>query len=204
VDDDDEKLLADMKKQGYCYFSNTKNLSEEEAKAIADGYTPQKIEGDDVGTPGSAEGSGASAWNAAGTTVEERDYTSWATKYLKDLLPGVEPDGDGDSSISIKSVETCDGLANICVIKGQARPHVDLHLALDWEAQNDGKTHKGKLQVPEVTIEAVRDGSLEIQRSYKKALAGEQKEAVDKLLAALETVLLAKLADFLDDFNLKC
>ena len=207
VDSDDEKLLEDIKKQGYCYFGREQT---EEEKALtgekvggtcgATSHSGRRLsEGDPLATPRT----GASAWNAAGTTVEEKDYTKWATDRLEGTLVKVSF-GTPEAVAKVTKVSKCEGLANVCVIKGQARPHVDVHVACDWEATLGESTYKGKIDMPEVTLEDIQAKSVEMQRSFKKEAAAEHAAELEALVAGLEAELYRDLEGFVAELYSKC
>jgi len=144
-----------------------------------------------------------SAWNAAGTTVEEKDYTKWCTEKLeKDLLGCAS--SQAEASSKVKKVSKCDGLANVCVIKGTARPGLDLHVSLDWEVELTDKTYKGSLDYPEVTIEGLRSSAIDKSRSFKKEVQAEHASEVDALLSSLEDDVAAKLEACVLELEAKC
>jgi len=198
VDEDDEKLLADIKQQGYCYFKNDAARMRE--KELGD-FTPRRIETPAADGPSSG---GASAWNAAGTTVEERDYTTWTAERLEAMLKLLQVSDEAGQEMSISKVDKVEGLANICVIKGTARPHIDVQTAVDWEATVGEKKYKGKIRLPEVTIEGVSEGTIDMQRESKKKPAAEHSDAIEGLHKSMEAAILACLADFISEFRGKC
>ncbi|KXZ56283.1 hypothetical protein GPECTOR_1g248 [Gonium pectorale] len=71
---------------------------------------------------------GASAWNAAGT-FEERGATSWAKGRLTELIRGL-PSGD----VAVTDVNSCEGEANIFIVRGKKRCGFDFELQLAWKA----------------------------------------------------------------------
>ncbi|KEP65965.1 UNVERIFIED_CONTAM: tetratricopeptide repeat-containing protein [Hammondia hammondi] len=102
LDEEDEKIINETKKMGYCYFR--RDLTEEEKKLNAQ-HRPTRIEpaanaatsGASAGscpvasnaensTGGAAKQSGVSSWNSAGTTYEEKDVSEWAKKRFEARL----------------------------------------------------------------------------------------------------------------------
>ncbi|EPT25851.1 tetratricopeptide repeat-containing protein [Toxoplasma gondii TgCatPRC2] len=102
LDEEDEKIINETKKMGYCYFR--RDLTEEEKKLNAQ-HRPTRIEpaanaatsGASAGSSpvasnaensagGAAKQSGVSSWNSAGTTYEEKDVSEWAKKRFEARL----------------------------------------------------------------------------------------------------------------------
>jgi len=204
VDSDDEKLLEDIKKQGYCYFGAEGAHSRSTAGGTcgATSHSGQLLsEGDaPLATP---LATGGSAWNAAGTTVEEKDYTKWATDRLEGSLLQVSF-GTPEATVKVTKVSKCEGLANVFVTKGQGRPHADLHVTCDWEANLGDQSYKGSLNLPEVTIEDIEARSLEIRRSFKKEASAEHAAELEALVSGLEDRVASDLEGFVGEIRAKC
>ena len=109
IDDDDEAILREHNKAGYCYFNKAPSLSVE-GKAAVGNVTPQRVGvkagggagGDAGGAGGAGGGSGGgaeeeagSAWNKNGTTWEDRDKTDWAKGRLEELLQETKAESGG-------------------------------------------------------------------------------------------------------------
>lgn len=95
LDAEDKKILDETKKSGYCYFN--RRQSDVEKQLIGD-IAPKKVDSsNDLSAVGGGESlnttpapqridsrkKGGSAWNADGTTWEERDCSDWAKSCLK-------------------------------------------------------------------------------------------------------------------------
>ncbi|GFR47177.1 hypothetical protein Agub_g8870, partial [Astrephomene gubernaculifera] len=77
-----------------------------------------------------ASANGASAWNAAGT-FEERNASAWAKARLKELLVGLRLAG---GEVEVLDVNSCEGEANIFLVRGKKRCGFDFELQLAWKA----------------------------------------------------------------------
>ncbi|PHJ22208.1 tetratricopeptide repeat-containing protein [Cystoisospora suis] len=125
LDEEDQKIIDETKKMGYCYFR--RDLTEEEKKINAQ-HRPTKVDPSRHSTTASspvplseaqqpaftstrtssesptsgAKQSGVSSWNAAGTTYEEKDMSQWAKKRFEERLreTKVERGGDINSLLS--------------------------------------------------------------------------------------------------------
>lgn len=148
LDEEDQKIIDETKKMGYCYFR--RDLTEEEKKLNAQ-HRPTRIEPEDAsaaaGTAGGrstvasnaenastgAKQSGVSSWNSAGTTYEEKDVSEWAKKRFEERLKEakVVRGSDIDSLLqnpeqlvntlqgSSKGGESADPLASLQKLMGQ-------------------------------------------------------------------------------------
>lgn len=102
MDDEDEKIILDTKKMGYCYFRRELTEAEKMQNAL---NQPKKLNvtaGENVNnTPKSNDSNlgenanfanlqhksmGVSSWNSAGTTYEEKDVSNWATDRITHFL----------------------------------------------------------------------------------------------------------------------
>ncbi|PFH34352.1 tetratricopeptide repeat-containing protein [Besnoitia besnoiti] len=99
LDEEDQKIIDETKKMGYCYFR--RNLTEEEKQLNAQ-HRPTKIDPPAPASPGNgsagassplaagsadaAKQSGVSSWNSKGTTYEEKDMSQWAKKRFEERL----------------------------------------------------------------------------------------------------------------------
>ncbi|VWU53052.1 chaperone binding protein, putative, partial [Hepatocystis sp. ex Piliocolobus tephrosceles] len=100
IDEEDEKIINETKKMGYCYFK--KDIKEEDKK-LFEKNIPKKIEVDNINNEYSElknENKAISSWNSAGTTYEEKDMTKWAKNKLEECL----------KNIRFKNTEKCDEL----------------------------------------------------------------------------------------------
>ncbi|EUD67653.1 hypothetical protein C922_01838 [Plasmodium inui San Antonio 1] len=88
IDEEDQKIIDETKKMGYCYFR--KDIKEDDKKFFEKNM-PQKIEhniSDDYNLY-SNENKAISAWNAAGTTYEEKDKSTWAKQKLEQCFKNI-------------------------------------------------------------------------------------------------------------------
>lgn len=92
LDEEDEKIINETKKMGYCYFRRELSEKEKEQNLL---NKPQKLSDSQFlnaknlnnENKASKEG-GVSKWNSKGTTYEEKDCTQWAKENItRHLLP---------------------------------------------------------------------------------------------------------------------
>lgn len=142
----------------------------------------------------SSLGTGASAWNAAGTW-EEKDFFGWAKDSIKEHLVGLGPTlaaGTGE----ITGIEKCTGEANVVCVRGKIRHGYDLDVTFEWSVSIDDKETKGTMRIPEISIDTVHDDELQCEVKVakpKKAHATQEAEActsMKSLLPAIREALL--------------
>ncbi|GFE53166.1 tetratricopeptide repeat-containing protein protein [Babesia ovis] len=105
MDEEDQKIIQETKKMGYCYFGKNKpggNLTSER--------TPQAVS--TTPTPSRENPSRSiSSWNSMGTTYEEKDMSSWCSDMLKETLARAAY--ENDPSDLDPSVNVMEMLSNI-------------------------------------------------------------------------------------------
>ena len=120
-------------------------------KALLDAQkAPKRIEPAAAAAAAGAEAGGRSAWNAAGTTWEEKDVSAWAKEALKTRLEGCGADtaaaaaasgGDGGGGVcggvSVTAVSHLEGSASIVVSRGTTKHLFELACHVEWEAKAD-------------------------------------------------------------------
>ncbi|GIX60769.1 chaperone binding protein, putative [Babesia caballi] len=79
VDEEDQKIIQETKKMGYCYFG--KNKPEGNLTTTRE---PQKINTSSGGTYVNSKS--ISSWNSQGTTFEEKDMSQWCKEKLNEML----------------------------------------------------------------------------------------------------------------------
>ena len=181
------------------------------AGAEAGSDAPKKI--DPVTTAGAG-----SAWNHAGT-FEEKDMSVWARDRLTSLLQeaklGIEATGTGDSilsgaiHLSVTSVKSCEGDAEIIVSRGKTRFMYDFDVKLEWEAiltafpladgigDEKDKKFKGTLSISDVSP----DSDLEHSFAYKKALPPEHRDRVTAAATSFLPAIKAQIQQFEKDYH---
>eukprot|EP00921_Rhytidocystis_pertsovi_P021362 GHVQ01034134.1.p1 GENE.GHVQ01034134.1~~GHVQ01034134.1.p1 ORF type:complete len:598 (-),score=105.77 GHVQ01034134.1:1953-3746(-) len=109
LDEEDQRILNETKKMGYCYFR--RDLTEDERR-LNSMNKPQRLQSasgsatvsNEASNPLSPVSTALSSWNAKGTTYEEKDTTAWcqerfSTK-LKNVEVGSKPNFDDHSTFS--------------------------------------------------------------------------------------------------------
>ena len=154
VDDDDELqgVIRGYKKRAdgstTSYFTREVDPA---TKALLDAQkAPKRIEPAAAAAAAGAEAGGRSAWNAAGTTWEEKDVSAWAKEALKTRLEGCGADtaaaaaasgGDGGGGVcggvSVTAVSHLEGSASIVVSRGTTKHLFELACHVEWEAKAD-------------------------------------------------------------------
>ena len=150
VDDDDELqgVIRGYKKRAdgstTSYFTREVDPA---TKALLDAQkAPKRIEPAAAAAAAGAEAGGRSAWNAAGTTWEEKDVSAWAKEALKTRLEGCGADtaaaaaasgGDGCGGVSVTAVSHLEGSASIVVSRGTTKHLFELACHVEWEAKAD-------------------------------------------------------------------
>ncbi|GBE59077.1 tetratricopeptide repeat domain containing protein [Babesia ovata] len=86
MDEEDQKIIQETKKMGYCYFGKNKPEGN-----LTSSRVPQKIETDASSDTMSRS---LSSWNSKGTTYEEKDMSSWCRKALRDSLERASYEND--------------------------------------------------------------------------------------------------------------
>ncbi|KAL3772210.1 hypothetical protein ACHAW5_009357 [Stephanodiscus triporus] len=118
---------------------------------------------------GGVTGSGPSAWNASGTTWEEKDATDWCTKTLERCLLDAPPSSYFSESsstayvASVKGVSDVKGDASVAIAGGKKRYIYDYHATVDYEISDGGGevVASGSLRLPEVHSANTSSGNVE-------------------------------------------
>mmetsp|Transcript_23402 Transcript_23402/g.70395 ORF Transcript_23402/g.70395 Transcript_23402/m.70395 type:complete len:642 (-) Transcript_23402:1213-3138(-) len=200
------KTLADGRRTSY--FTNVPDQTT--AQLLAAQQAPKKLEGGAAPSPDS-NGDG-SAWNAAGTTFEERDMKGWADDALRDALRDVSSVTDG-LSVKTTSVKKLTGEASLVVSRGRARHIFEYVADLSVECRLPGEappgpgatTIKGTLHMPEVSS-SITDGQYEarfLRKSSSPSLSRPREAALEAAVAAYSDAVRAAVAAFVADFSEK-
>ncbi|CDR97006.1 tetratricopeptide repeat domain containing protein, putative [Babesia bigemina] len=108
MDEEDQKIIQETKKMGYCYFGKNKPEGN-----LTSSRVPQKIETDASSTDTVSRS--LSSWNSKGTTYEEKDMSSWCRKAISDSLKAARY--ENDPSLRDPSVNVMEMLSNINIDK---------------------------------------------------------------------------------------
>ena len=177
-DDDDsddeltEKELAALR--GYKKTSDGRTTSyftreqTEREKELIGSIAPRRIDESSSSDPaasdpsggGTGGSSGPSAWNASGTTWEEKDATEWCTRTLERCLLDAPPsvhrsESSGTTYVaSVKGVSDVKGDASVAMSGGRKRYIYDYHATVEYEISVEGGggvvVASGSLRLPEV------------------------------------------------------
>jgi len=178
---EEEKLLLGYERSGDGSLNlKPKQLSAEEAKALEDQKKSNAGEG--------------SVW--AGNTWEDRKMNSWAEAKLRELA-GPCMATTGEDTIAVKEVESFTGTASIYVKQGKKKYFYDLTFKLKWEIESLNAS--GTLEYKDIVQDDVEDADV----TPNVKLGSNTKEAVRKLVKALQVELLQALTNFNTEF-LQC
>ncbi|KAL6079940.1 hypothetical protein QOT17_000330 [Balamuthia mandrillaris] len=134
-----------------------------------------------------------SAWNQGAWSWEERDYSKWASAYLKEQWSDRKVEfEDGWVTFNTKSAS---GDASVLFLHGKKRTGYDLQIKLEWEGELNAKSSKGT-----VHLEAASDdNSFEVQVKHETGVNGDSQtfktkleQQLRSLFAEFLTVLAAK------------
>ena len=109
--------------------------------------------------PPPSAGSGPSAWNASGTTWEEKDATEWCTRTLERCLLGTPPSAHYSVSsktsyvAAVRGVSDVKGDASVAMSGGRKRYIYDYQATVEYEitdADGGDVVASGSLRLPEV------------------------------------------------------
>ena len=111
-----------------------------------------------------------SAWNASGTTWEEKDTTDWCKKTLEECLLDTtsayysEASSEGTTYVAVvKKVKDLTGDASVAIAGGKKRYIYDFHVSVEYEIADEGGevVATGTLRLPEVHSASTSDEELE-------------------------------------------
>jgi len=178
---EEEKLLLGYERSGDGSLNlKPKQLTAEEIKALEDKTKSNAGEG--------------SVW--AGNTWEDRKMNSWAEAKLRELA-GPCMATIGEDTIAVKEVESFTGTASIYVKQGKKKYFYDLTFKLKWEIKSLDAS--GTLEYKDIVQDDVEDA--DVTPTIK--LGSNTKDAVRKLVKALQVELLQALTNFNTEF-LQC
>ena len=191
------------------YFTNVPDQTT--AELLQQQQAPKKIDSAADGDSAETKADG-SAWNAAGTTFEERDMKGWVDDALKRHLKAVAANADG-CAVLVTSVKKCSGEASLVISRGKARHVFEYTADLAFEATFPAEappgpgpaTVKGVLHLPEISS-SITDGNYESTVSKKPSSAKLSRPRLDALNAAvanLQDAANTAIADFVVEYQAK-
>lgn len=224
TDDDDKLTEAELSQfRGYkkttdgkttSYFS--REQSEHEKKLLGD-ITPRRLDenGEQIGSgPGklspspssndvASSGKGkASAWNAGGTTWEEKDATDWCDTQLQFRLKETIAK-EAPLVAVVTEVSNLTGEASVAVAGGRKRYIFDFHCNLNYEIKEedtDDVVAKGELRLPD--INSLNHDDFEVELSaWKEPPSDEVAEKANACQKSLVKGIRVSVLDFVNDFN---
>lgn len=153
---------------------------DENTKALIGSIAPKKLEAEgEVILTGQQPNSTGSVWNSAGT-YEEKNFTPWATDFLRDVLGKINHSFEGNSIASsiksifptvstvlleVNSVEAISGHAQITMNRGKKKYVCDFTATLKWTLvltfEDDKTPQKIVGQVDVLDITADREYEIE-------------------------------------------
>jgi len=201
LDNEDEALLADIKKDGYCYFAA--DSAKAKAGLEAQGYkqAPKKIDAAEAEDEAS---SGASTWNREGTTFEERDHSSWAQNELRTLLLKANATV-GSSKAEVTKLDISEGSATTVISQGIKKPYFEFELKVEWEMTLQGHVRKvkGYTTYTELSSRTLKDRTFQHPGHFTQSPTAEDAALADELEKALAGSLLHGLDEFAQVFEAK-
>lgn len=216
------KVLADGRKTSY--FTQVPDDATREMLEKHSG--PKKLDSTDDAQPISSQASSSgSAWNASGTTFEERSLTKWADEALKRHLESVCVECEG-CSIKTSSVKKLEGEASIVFSRRVPKYIFDYVATLEWEAttsatssslfggfmssstekkpaEAEEKKYRGSVVLPELSS-VVTDGMYEQRLSLKKSSSETNfREQHQKSIESYQAAIDAAIASFVEEYRKK-
>jgi tetratricopeptide (TPR) repeat protein len=224
-EDDDDKLTESELAQfrGYkktadgkttSYFSREQSAHE---KHLIGDITPQRLdENGEISGNGPAKlskapstndvvssGKGkASAWNAGGTTWEEKNATDWVNTQIQfRLMESISKEAPLIGII--KEVDSLKGEASVAVAGGKKRYIFDYHCNLTFEIRDDEVDElvaSGTLRLPDINSTNHDDFDVEVS-AWAKPPADEHSEKATECRKELVKAVRVSVLDFVGDFN---
>ena len=193
-DDDDLALLKDCK--GYKVLADgrkTSYFTREPDEILKEASGPQKIIETNLHQKKTDKSGSGSAWNAAGTTFEERPQTTWVDERLRKHLANVEID-----DAKITNVKKLNGEASILISRGKPRYVFDYSATLEWQATLQNETYKGSISLPELNS-TVNDQKYE--QGIKHNKHNVQSPELDALVSKLQDAIDIAITNFVAEYH---
>ena len=124
-----------------------------------------------------------SAWNAGGTTWEEKDTTEWCRACLTECLKeatAVVTASKAEQYLTyvavVKEVESLSGDASVALAGGKKRYIYDFHASIKYDILDDGSDQiaSGSLQLPDINSATTAEEELEVDISAWKKTPSEE------------------------------
>jgi len=196
LDEEDKKILEEAKKKGYYHgrLHAVPSAAAPTPKALGEAESPRSIApgGKPVG----------SAWNANGTTFEERDCSDKVRDSLKSFLSSMSVGSAKDAlKAEVTEVRSITGEGTRAVIRGSIRYGFELKVKLAFSVhvrpfgERDWKEYKGKVTFPELTDHTKPD-DMRVETSWKNAPTGVDKESAAHGMQNLINHIIGELERF--------
>ncbi|GLI65481.1 hypothetical protein VaNZ11_009019 [Volvox africanus] len=147
-----------------------------------------------------ASATAASAWNAAGT-FEERGATPWAKFRLTELILNRElPGGD----VTVVDVNSCEGEANIFIVRGKKRCGFDFELQLAWKATSRPGAIESRGNCKVLNFSSDDPDDLEVQPEVSQRQpdrATDEAVVLARVKAVLQSELVKVLKQLLEELK---
>ncbi|XP_039048519.1 uncharacterized protein LOC120189277 [Hibiscus syriacus] len=141
---------------------------------------PKKLIAQDLVSNQSQLATLGSVWNRAGTW-EEKNLNSWATQRLKELFRSVAH-WTSRGKAEISDVTKCDGDAFLVTVRNKKRVGYTYELTLkvkgEWHIQEEKKTVKGHIDIPEFSYGELDDLQMEVKLSEEKEFVLQDKQQI--------------------------
>ena len=183
------------------YFSRTPDA--DTAQLLAANQAPQRIT-----AAAEVTDSDGSAWNAAGTTFEERDMKTWCEETLRRRLREAAATVEG-VAIKATSITKCSGEASLVVSRGRARRIFEFAADIKWEAKLPAEappgpgacTVTGTLRMPEISS-SINDGAYaaHARKDAHTQLSPSRAAALDAAIDAFAAAARAAVVAFVGDY----
>ncbi|GIL44600.1 hypothetical protein Vafri_2125, partial [Volvox africanus] len=147
-----------------------------------------------------ASATAASAWNAAGT-FEERGATPWAKSRLTELILKRELPG---RDVTVVDVNSCEGEANIFIVRGKKRCGFDFELQLAWKAtpRPEAIEIRGHCKVLNFSSDDPDDLEVQPEVSHRQPdRAADEAVALARVKAVLESELVKVVSQLLEELK---
>jgi len=193
------KITADGRKT--TFFNND---LDDEAKALIGDIRPKKLDESDSSASGSANPSGSSVWNTAGTW-EEKSMTPWGKEKMEELLVGVEFDlPNGMGLLKTTKMKDLTGDCSITMIRKKKKHLFDWSFKLEWKVDlKDAGPCSGSLTFPDVTpdSEGEYDATMEVNSQTPPSARAVLDQFVKNAAQGLRPAIDARIQVFMNEFN---
>merc|ERR1719440_2491996 len=122
------KTRADGSKTSYF----NREIDEETKRLLDEQKKPKRLSVGAEAPPAAAGSSVGSAWNLAGTTWEDKDFSDWAKEELTSRLKAAAGECDG-VRIKVSAVKEVDGSASVVATRGTQRHLFDYAFELEYK-----------------------------------------------------------------------